>query len=241
MKKITLAFFAFILFFNCSTVLPVKVNTKTYSIDYSNLFLENREDEILTGFMNMQNEITNSLSLKDGKYVYNEEVIKEIVNAYDFTEYNKKFNSSWTKQSFFDLAMKNIKEFEDVKKMNGSCPIDTNGSVRATMCGQNWESSGWNYVRVARDKNGANKLANEMEDAAALCGVMGVAGAATVISVPALAAIMGVASGISQAYFNSYARWIRYNNDLTSCGIVTDQNKFTAVFDIWTQPEFANR
>lgn len=111
--------------------------------------------------------------------------------------------------------MKNIKEFEDVKKMNGSCPIDTNGSVRATMCGQSWESSGWNYVRVT--------------------------GAATVISVPALVAIMGVASGIGQAYFNSYARWIRYNNDLTSCGIVTDQNKFTAVFDIWTQPEFANR
>lgn len=98
------------------------------------------------------------------------------------------------------------------------------------MCGENWYSTtGWNYVRVARNKDNAGKLANKLDDAADLCATIGAAGA------------MGTVGGIAKAYFNSYARWIRYKNNLTSCGIVSDQNKYTKAFKVWTQPEFSNR
>ena len=96
-------------------------------------------------------------------------------------------------------------------------------------------------IRDRRNTSGAKKLANEMDDAADLCATVGAGAAASTISVPVLAAVLGSFGGIGKAYYNSYARWIRYNNDLTSCGIVTDQNKFTQVYDIWTQPEFANK
>ena len=207
MKKFGLASLVFML---CIAFTPINVsaasvNVKPYDTTIETNIVLNHEDEVeLAGFMKMQDKITNTLSLKDGKYIYNEEKIREIVYEYDFNAYNKKYNTSWTKQSFFNSAMKNIRDFKDVKKSNGACQVETRGTARATMCGQNWESSGWNYV-------------------------------------PVLAAVLGSFGGIGKAYYNSYARWIRYNNDLTSCGIVTDQNKFTQVYDIWTQPEFANK
>ena len=248
MKKFGLASLVFMLCLSCSiaftpiNVSAASVNVKPYDTTIETNIVLNHEDEVeLAGFMKMQDKITNTLSLKDGKYIYNEEKIREIVYEYDFNVYNKKYNTSWTKQSFFNSAMKNIRDFKDVKKSNGACQVETRGTARATMCGQNWESSGWNYVRVARNTSGAKKLANEMDDAADLCATVGAGAAASTISVPVLAAVLGSFGGIGKAYYNSYARWIRYNNDLTSCGIVTDQNKFTQVYDIWTQPEFANK
>ena len=228
MKKFGLASLVFMLCLSCSiaftpiNVSAASVNVKPYDTTIETNIVLNHEDEVeLAGFMKMQDKITNTLSLKDGKYIYNEEKIREIVYEYDFNAYNKKYNTSWTKQSFFNSAMKNIRDFKDVKKSNGACQVETRGTARATMCGQNWESSGWNY--------------------ADLCATVGAGAAASTISVPVLAAVLGSFGGIGKAYYNSYARWIRYNNDLTSCGIVTDQNKFTQVYDIWTQPEFANK
>ena len=95
--------------------------------------------------MKMQDKITKHIIIKKMESnIYNEE--KDQRNCLRNTtsmHITKKYNTSWTKQSFFNSAMKNIRDFKDVKKSNGACQVETRGTARATMCGQNWESSGW--------------------------------------------------------------------------------------------------
>lgn len=77
MKKFGLASLVFMLCLSCSiaftpiNVSAASVNVKPYDTTIETNIVLNHEDEVeLAGFMKMQDKITNTLSLKDGKYIY---------------------------------------------------------------------------------------------------------------------------------------------------------------------------
>ena len=97
MKKFGLASLVFMLCLSCSiaftpiNVSAASVNVKPYDTTIETNIVLNHEDEVeLAGFMKMQDKITNTLSLKDGKYIYNEEKIREIVYEYDFNVFHSR-------------------------------------------------------------------------------------------------------------------------------------------------------
>lgn len=113
----------FIITLSCSILYnPININASSIDTSTNNLVMNNNldYDDELMGFLNIQDQITKTLSLKDGKYVYDMNKIREIVYAYDFTGYNKKYHTSWTNKSFFETAITNVREFRDTNKFNGS-------------------------------------------------------------------------------------------------------------------------
>lgn len=63
------------------------------------------KEDALASFNEMQNEITQSMTTENGKYNYNSQTIKEIVDAYDFSTLKASTGIDFTNDSFFNTAI----------------------------------------------------------------------------------------------------------------------------------------
>ena len=89
----------------------------------------------------MQDRITETLIIEDNKYIYDYDTIKEIVDVYDFDEFNQVAETNYTKESFLDIAIDSIENTDLTPQV-----------IPTGICGQTWKIEGWNYVRTAQTK-----------------------------------------------------------------------------------------
>lgn len=113
------------------------------------------DEQILAEMQQMQDRITETLIIEDNKYIYDYDTIKEIVDVYDFDEFNQVAGTNYTKESFLDIAMDSIENTDLTPQV-----------IPTGICGQTWKIEGWNYVRTAQTKAVSNALVN---DAKKLC------------------------------------------------------------------------
>ena len=66
------------------------------------------DEQILAELQQMQDRITETLIIEDNKYIYDYDTIKEIVDVYDFDEFNQVAGTNYTKESFLDIAIDSI-------------------------------------------------------------------------------------------------------------------------------------
>lgn len=216
---------------------PVTEESGLYENVPDNAWTSNNS-EAVSAFNAMQDRITKSMTLVNGKYVYDYEKIHNIVYEFDFTEINQELGTSWNRESFLQTAINLIDNFEskNIDESESACSL-----TRASMCNQNWETEGWNYGRSALDKNRTNYYATLCDNYSVTTTGAGALAAKMTAAVPILAGIMLAAGLGASLYYSSFASWLRHNNSLTNCGTVVDINRFTCAYTIWTQPEFANR
>lgn len=65
---------------------------------------------VMKQLLDLQNAITETLRVKDNKYVYDKKVIKKLVDAFDFSKVNKEVEFKYTNNSFFDVVIRNLDE-----------------------------------------------------------------------------------------------------------------------------------
>lgn len=197
------------------------------------------KETVVEEFNELQNEIDKVLEIKGNRYVFDKEEVTRVVNdsGFNFENYNKYFGTDYTKNSFADTAVKMIETTNLEYKSEG----DNTCSVRGTYCGKNGTSSGWNYDRFYNNKNNSEKAALGLDELSRNWGLIGSGGALAGLIPgigPAIAAGIGLGAGWNVWYASSLASAIRSNNSDGSCGTVTDINKFTTVFSVWSQREF---
>lgn len=185
------------------------------------------DEQILAEMQQMQDRITETLIIEDNKYIYDYDTIKEIVDVYDFDEFNQVAGTNYTKESFLDIAMDSIENTDLTPQV-----------IPTGICGQTWKIEGWNYVRTAQTKAVSNALVNDAKNYAEICRAGGTIGGAATAAVPAVAAILIAASALGVAYYNTFANNLSYQNSLSKCGTVIDINKFYFHYQIWNQANY---
>ena len=179
-------------------------------------------------FMELQDNITETLQVENGKYIFNEEKITSLVN--DSSVNFEKFNL--TKESFIETAIYNIKN----TKIFSVTPTN-----RGIYCNRNYTTGGWNYDRFFNSKTKTQELIDDLHYAASnWTAISGVSGLLTAFLGPIGTVIAaGVASGsiLNSWYASLLAKSLEVKNR-GYCGTVTDINKFTSIFKIWSQEEF---
>lgn len=103
--------------------------------------------------MDMQNEITLSLTKDNYKYVYDYDLIKDIVYGFDFTDYNNLTGENITSESFLEDAIYGIESVEFPM-------FETYAYTQGPMCGVNKTDSIWNSTREYRNKSRTTTHAN---------------------------------------------------------------------------------
>lgn len=172
------------------------------------------DEQILAEMQQMQDRITETLIIEDNKYIYDYDTIKEIVDVYDFDEFNQVAGTNYTKESFLDIAIDSIENTDLTPQV-----------IPTGICGQTWNIEGWNYGRTAQTKAVSNALVNDAKNYVEICAAGGtIGGAAT--------AALGV------AYYNTFANNLSYQNSLSKCGTVIDINKFYFHYQIWNQANY---
>lgn len=199
-----------------------------------------RSDE-LKKFTNMQDKITSVLKIENGKYLYNENEVKSIINQFNFEELAQKTGIEYTKESFYEEAIENINETTFKPQIEGR---------NANRYNINKTQEGWNYTRVWFNTNNTNILIKELQDGAdyvAGGGLLvdlfsGVAGLAGYVSGPLAGALM-LSATVSGAgcilYFQNMARNVEYKNNGT--GTVIEVNKYVALYSCWSQNEYKGK
>lgn len=231
-----------------SLLMPMNISAKEdgeksdkFSIyqNIPNASVASADSQAIQEFNEMQDKITLSMTFKDGAYNYNYQTIYDIVYNYNFTDLNNELGTNWSKESFLETAIVLIENFES--KNNDNEKVCSITSARAKMCGENWETSGWNYARSAMSTNKTAHYITLCNSLALGSGTAGSIGAKMTALVPILSGILFAAGAAGALYYGTFALWLDHNNKLTKCGTVVDINKFTYVYTIWTQPEFGNR
>ena len=197
-------------------------------------------EKIIEEFNELQKEIDEVLDIKGNKYVFDKTEVIQVVNDsdFDFNTYNEYFNTNYTKDVFADTAVHLIETANLEYKSVG----ENTCSVRGTYCGKNGTSSGWNYDRFYNNKTNSEKSATKLDELSRNWAL--VAGSSGGISAflpgigTAIAAGIGLGAGWNSWYAGTLAAAIRSNNSDGNCGTVTDINKFTTVFSVWSQREF---
>ena len=111
------------------------------------------DEQILAEMQQMQDRITETLIIEDNKYIYDYDTIKEIVDIYDFDEFNQVAGTNYTKESFLDIAIDFIENTDLTPQV-----------IPTGICGQTWKIEGWNYVRTAQTKAVSNALVNDAKN-----------------------------------------------------------------------------
>lgn len=198
------------------------------------------KEELVKSFNDLQSEIDKVLRIDDTKYVFNKEDVVNVINNYDFDfqTYNEYFHTNYTNEGFADIVIKMIENADLTYHSNdsGSC------SLRGTYCGKNGTSSGWNYDRFYNNKTNSKKVADKLDELSRNWSLISGASGGIGAFLPGIGT--AIASGIALGavwntwYTSTLASAIRSNNEDGNCGTVTDINKFTTVFTVWSQREF---
>lgn len=200
----------------------------------------NRENS-LKEFSEMQDQITSILSEIDGHYSYDKSAVKEIVYKFDFEKLNKNTEITFTKETFYDIAISNI-ENTNLKPVNHT----KNGN----QYNRNHFESGWNYGRLWMDTSSTKQKIHELTGASKAVGALKEGGGViTGGSIGALIAefitgpVLPIISGIltiefiyAEWYFDNVAENLGYKNNGT--GTILEVNKFTTHYNCWSQDEY---
>ena len=186
----------------------------------------------LQRFTDMQNEITSVLTIKNGRYVYNEKEIKSIVDSFDFNQLATKTGIEFTNESFFQEAMTNIKNTKFESQIQGR---------NASRYNRNYYEEGWNYQRVWWDESNTNRKIIEFENVGQYAELAGgvVAASASMITGPigvAIAASIGFGVFYDGWYFSNVA--LNLNRIKNGTGTVYERNTWTTVYSLWTQDKY---
>ncbi len=61
-------------------------------------------------FLDMQNEITETLRVKDNRYIYSRESIEKIIENFDFSKINLESEYEYTNEGFLEAILKSLDE-----------------------------------------------------------------------------------------------------------------------------------
>lgn len=233
MKKIilkTALLFCFLTMVVSNLSLPVMASDKKddsriqLESDYPNQNLI--EDQVaINNFINMQDKITAVLKISNGKYSYDYNEVKSIIDDFDFTEINKAIGSDYTNASYLREAINSI---------NTSVP-ESPIKTRRAICGWNLTTEGWNYQKVFADYNESEYNAATYRDFSTILKTGGVISGAATALVPPLAAIMVAASRLGAAYYDMLSNTTERINKESNCGTVTTVNKFVFTWTVKNQ------
>lgn len=198
---------------------------------------EPSKEEITEDFNKLQSEIDKVLLIENNHYVFNENEVYKVVSDYnfDFNTFNKYYETNYTSDTFAKYAIVLIKDADlSYKPIESSDVCEING----TYCGRNANTSGWNYNRYYRNKSKSAEAINNLRNAANTAGDIGVGIDVIEKIFPGITSAFGIGAKISEWYLDTLADAIASNNKDGDCGTVTDINKFTTVFTVWSQKEF---
>ena len=196
--------------------------------------------------LDLQNKITDSLIINNGKYVYNYERIKTLIYNFDFTELNKEIDESLSPNRFLEMV---VYQLENVNMtVNRQPSYSTFAYTQGPMCGVNKIDSIWNSKREYRDYSRTQSHAKQLMDS----GVAIQYNAANMTATGWSAIVAGVAvwspviAGTMKAIkhgYSGFGLWMRTvstsltnSNAKNTCGTVLDIN-IVQVFSTWNQKD----
>ncbi len=227
-------------FFVCSIVaisLMGGIGVPSVALATSNVEIneveQNKEKEKVTNeFLAMQDQITSVLTIENGRYVYDKETVKNIVNGFDFDELNEKTGISYTTETFYNEAISNIDSTEIVNKRM---------KRNANRYNRNDYESGWNYGRAWMDTKKTNEEIDRLNSASQAINL----GTMPIIALEAaglgpigtvIAAGIGIGIVYDTWYFSNVATNLGKKNNGT--GTVLEINRFTTQYSCWSQDEY---
>ncbi|MBM7689904.1 hypothetical protein BCR24_13510 [Enterococcus ureilyticus] len=237
MKKIFLG--SLILLVSTSVLMPFTTLAESNTIDESVVQTATNDAEKnaeIQRFTDMQNEITLVLTIKNGRYVYDEKEIKSIVDSFDFNKLATETGIEFTNESFFQEAITNIKNTKFESQIQDRM---------ANRYNRNYYEEGWNYQRVWWDESNTKRKIIEFEDvgqyAGLAGGIGGLAGSAVagMITGPigvAISASIGFGVFYDGWYFSNVA--LNLNRIKNGTGTVYERNTWTTVYSLWTQDKY---
>lgn len=228
MKKVVFSMLIFIMIGSMGT--PILAAAEVPQQIYEqNMELE--KNKSMEAFLDMQDQITSTLKVKNEHYVYDKDEVKDIIYKFNFDDLKKNTDLNYTKETFYNEAINSIEN--TVLK-----PTFT--TRNANKYNRNHYESGWNYIRSWLDTNKAKNSIKNLYDAAdVLAAGGGVGGIVGIIASGPLAPISGFLSaigGLTALYFTNMARNTEYKNNGT--GVVLEINKFTGIYSVWSQDEY---
>lgn len=185
----------------------------------------NEEQEEINGFIEMQDQITSVLQTTSGRYSYDTSEIKSIVDAYDFTKLNLVLGSDYTSQSFIDEAIASIESTTPESKIQ----------TRASICGLNKTTYGWNYEKLFASKQETRYNVSVYRDYRTILLAGGTIGGGATAAVPPLALLLLATSTIGAGWYEMLANTTERINDQSDCGTVTTVNKFVYTWTVKNQ------
>ena len=190
----------------------------------------------LEKFSDMQDDITSVLKVESGKYVYDANEVKAIVDEFDFDTLAEKTGIEFTNESFFEDAITNIENTTLKSQIQ---------SRNANRYNRNYYEEGWNYQIIWWDEANTNKKIIEFEDVqqyAELAG--GVGGTLGTAVTGLLTGPIGAGIAVSISFGVFYDGWyfgnvaLNLNRIKNGTGTVMDRNKLTTVYSLWTQDKY---
>lgn len=213
----------------------INEQTQIYNRNVKKSVIEKEKQNAIQKFTEMQNKITDSMYVENGRYIYDETTIKNIINSFDFVFLKEKTGIEYTNISFFNVAITNIKQTRVIDL------ADRGGNKY----NENKVQEGWNYGRFWWDETNTTKKIDQLEDVAdkITFGTITGGGILELIityfggafgAVFSMLVSMGI--GIEAWLLNNIATNLERVQNGT--GTVLEINKFTAVYDCWSQDKY---
>lgn len=178
-------------------------------------------------FNDMQEEVDNSLTLVDNKYVYNEDDIYKIVSSYDVDSINEYFGTDFTTKSLADKMITKIDEYVYTPEI----------SLRGTYYNRNYKTVGWNYNRWFTSQSMTNTWVRELEFASEVQGDASIlAGCVSLIPGYGGAGVASLGWAITSKWNSSFAAALEKAN--RAGGLVSDVNTIIPYYTITAQINF---
>lgn len=196
------------------TLSASSINAQDSSTDFHNKPIEEQWEIV-------QNEIDESLEMRNGKYAYNENEIKNIVSKLDINDFNVYTKKAYTSKSLSDEIIKSIKGVE-IKPSTYMTVMKT--------CNYQGRDDGWNYYRSYSEHDSAVKWAARLK---ADANKLSLSGLVTDKIPGPYGKALGFSVSVGSVYYNGLANAITAKNK--SCGVVADQNRFAPVYEVVSQ------
>lgn len=212
------------------------------SMSLSSVKANDLKSNIIQEFEILQDKIDLALEINNGKYIYDADEIKQIIENYDldFSELSKHLDVELTKESFLEQTLSRLKSTDTtIVYEDSSCSITTRG----TYCGRNASASGWNYTRKFTDKAKSEVASTKFLDIyyKNMNDYQFNAIHAIQEHLPSWAAIgigLGSAGAAYETVYSLKLSTEIHHANKGRCGTVVDVNIFTKQISAWSQDTF---
>lgn len=206
-------------------IVPISAEEEYRTLD-EGYYPENSEiyqsaSEAMQSMYDLQNSITDTLGKANGKYVYDERIIKSLIYAYNFDAINVELNKKWTKESFYNEVILQVESTEVSSRTKRAY------STGAT-CGVTKSENIWNSKRDWMNDTDAKRYRNAIGEGLGSTEALALIATGLASLFPGVNAIVaflanasgGVAATILGRLHEQVATAIGTNG----CGIVVDVN-----------------